>query len=125
VFGEPACTWISAWNELAVTFSTANPTEVAASLTFVVQSPWAGLFVPNATFLPVAGTDVDGDADEVVVLVEVRGVVDVDVVAEGVVLELHPANATAQATRAAATPKPQEPLRSPCAMSPPDAPRHS
>ena len=32
--------------------STAEPTVVAASLVFVVQSPWAGLFVPNATVLP-------------------------------------------------------------------------
>ena len=61
--GEPDCTWISAWNELAVTLSVTNPTEVAASLVFVVQSPWAGSFVPNATFLDV---DVDVDGEEVV-----------------------------------------------------------
>ncbi len=36
--------------------NTTFPTAVAASLVLVVQSPWAGLFVPNATVLPVAGT---------------------------------------------------------------------
>jgi hypothetical protein len=58
VFGGPDCTWISAWNELGVTFSTTNPTEVAASLVFVVQSPWAGLVVPNVTLVEVAGEGV-------------------------------------------------------------------
>ncbi len=101
MFEEPFCSWISAWNELDVTFSTAYPTEVAASLALVAQSPWAGLFVPNATLLPLAGTDVDVDA--VVVLIEDGRVVDVDVAAVGVVLELHPATATMHITRAAGT----------------------
>ncbi|MGD0984460.1 MAG: hypothetical protein ABSA65_11690 [Acidimicrobiales bacterium] len=63
--------------------------------------------------------------DPVVLLVEVGGVVDVDVAAGGDVLELHPAKATMHITRAAVTPKPQELLRNLCAMSPPDVPRHS
>ncbi|HXZ99585.1 MAG TPA: hypothetical protein VEK76_04475 [Candidatus Binatia bacterium] len=53
--------------------STTDPTEVAASLVFVVQSPWAGLFAPNATFSPLPGmaAAVDGDeADELVGLLE-------------------------------------------------------
>ena len=58
-------------------------------------------------------------------VVEVGGVVDVDVVTGGEVLELHPANATTQTTRAAVTPKPQELLRNLCVMSPPDVPQHS
>jgi hypothetical protein len=64
MFGKPDCSWISAWNELGVRRSTTDPTEVAASLVFVVQSPWAGLFVPNATVLLVPGTV---DAEGVVV----------------------------------------------------------
>jgi hypothetical protein len=58
--------------------------------------------------------------DAVVVLLEVGEVVDVDVAAGGDVLELHPANATTQATRAAVIPKPQELLQNLCVMSPPD-----
>jgi len=64
MFGKPDCSWISASNELGVRRSTTDPTEVAASLVFVVQSPWAGSFVPNATVLPVPGTV---DAEGVVV----------------------------------------------------------
>jgi hypothetical protein len=56
MFGKPDCSWISAWNELAVRLSTTDPTEVVASLVFVVQSPWAGLFVPKATAWPLLGT---------------------------------------------------------------------
>jgi hypothetical protein len=67
VFRGPACTWISAWNELGVRSSTAKPTEVADSLVFVVQSPWAGLFVPNATLVDV---DVDGEGAVAVWLLE-------------------------------------------------------
>ena len=63
MFGGPAFSWISAWNELDVTSSTTDPTEVAASLVFVVQSPWTGLFVPNGTVWPVAGTEVDAEVD--------------------------------------------------------------
>jgi hypothetical protein len=63
--------------------------------------------------------------DAVVVLVEVVAVVDVDVTAGGDVLELHPANATTQATRAAVNPKPEELLRNLCVMSPPEVSRHS
>ena len=63
MLGGPVCTWISAWNELGVTRSTTDPTAVAASLVFVVQSPWAGLFVPSASVADEAGTDVDVDAD--------------------------------------------------------------
>jgi len=29
----------------------------------VVQSPWAGLFVPNATVLPAAGTEVEVEVE--------------------------------------------------------------
>ena len=58
-------------------------------------------------------------------VVEVGGIVDVDVAAGGEVLELHPANATTQATRAAVTPKPPDLLRNLCVMSPPDVPQHS
>jgi len=61
VFGEPACSWILASNELGVSLSTTNPTEVAASLVFVVQSPWEGSFTPNATLSPPAGTVVAGE----------------------------------------------------------------
>ncbi|HXX90576.1 MAG TPA: hypothetical protein VEI83_10180 [Acidimicrobiales bacterium] len=43
---------------------------MAASLVFVVQSPWAGLFVPSASVADEAGTDVDVDVD-----VDVEGVV--------------------------------------------------
>jgi hypothetical protein len=76
VFGGPACSWISAWNELGVTLSTTDPTDVAASLVFVVQSPAAGLIVPNATVSPVAGTDVEVEVEvDVEVEVEVEGVV--------------------------------------------------
>jgi len=78
VLGGPVCTWISAWNELGVTRSTTDPTAVAASLVFVVQSPWAGLFVPSASVADEAGTDVDVDVD-----VDVDADVDADV--EGVV----------------------------------------
>jgi len=67
-------------NELGVRVSTANPTEVAASLVFLVQSPSEGLFVPNATLVPAPGavtvavvavvdgteTDVDPDVEAVV-----------------------------------------------------------
>ena len=67
MFGAPVCTWISAWNELGVRSSTTDPTEVAASLAFVVQSPWAGLIVPNATLV-----DVDVDGDGVVAVVVAR-----------------------------------------------------
>jgi hypothetical protein len=52
---------------LVVSFSTAYPTEVAASLVFVVQSPTAGLFVPSASLWPLAGTVVEGDVVVVVV----------------------------------------------------------
>jgi len=55
-----------------VTLSTTDPTDVAASLVFVVQSPAAGLIVPNATVSPVAGTDVEVEVD---VEVDVEGVV--------------------------------------------------
>ena len=58
-------------------------------------------------------------------VVEVGGIVDVDVAAGGEVLELHPANATTQTTRAAVTPKPQVLLRNLCVMSPLDVPQHS
>ena len=61
---------MSAWNELAVTLSSTNPTEVAASLVFVVQSPWVGLFFPNASFADERETDVDVEVD-----VDVEGVV--------------------------------------------------
>jgi len=62
VFGEPACNWIFASNEPGVSLSTTNPTELAASLVFVVQSPWDGSFVPNATLSPAAGTVTAGEA---------------------------------------------------------------
>jgi hypothetical protein len=82
MFGEPACNWILAWNERRVTYSTTKPTEVAASLVFVVQSPCMGLFLPNASLSPVDGAvtaaevadvggsemDVDVDVEGVVVL---------------------------------------------------------
>jgi len=67
VFRGPACTWISAWKELGVRSRTTNPTEVAASLVFVMQSPWTGLFVPNATLVDV---EVDGDGVVAVGLLE-------------------------------------------------------
>ena len=38
-----------------VRFNTTDPTEVAASLVLVVQSPWMGLLAPNATLVPVPG----------------------------------------------------------------------
>ena len=90
---------MSAWNELAATFRTTYPTVVAASVVSVVQSPSAGLLVPNASLVPVAGT--------VVVVEVVRGVdlvewLDVVVAADGDLLEPHPANA--RATRATITP---------------------
>jgi hypothetical protein len=49
---------MSAWKELDVRSSTAYPTEVAASLVLVLQSPAAGFFVPSATFVDV---DVEGE----------------------------------------------------------------
>ena len=81
--GDPDRTWICAWKEPEVTVSTTDPTEVAVSLVFVVQSPWEGLSVPNATVLPVDGSDVDVDVDpDVEVDVDV-GVDVEDVVASG------------------------------------------
>lgn len=55
-----------AWNEVEVTVSTTYPTEVAVSLTLVVQSPWAGLLVPKATLTPVpeAVAVADGELPE-------------------------------------------------------------
>lgn len=83
---------MSAWKELAVTVSSAEPTELAVSLVFVVQSPWAGLFVPNATVEPEVG--------RAVVVVEVD--VDVDVDEDGLVeqaeTEAKPAVTTSKAT---------------------------
>ena len=60
----PDRSWISAWNELEVRVSTTDPTEVAASLVFVVQSPCAGSFVPNATVSLVPGTVVVAEGSE-------------------------------------------------------------
>ncbi len=63
----PARNWTLALNELGVTLITTDPTEVAASLVFVVQSPWAGLFVPNASVADrgetALGRDVGVDED--------------------------------------------------------------
>lgn len=73
-FGEPDCKSMFASNELAVTVSNTEPTEVAASLVFVMQSPWAGLFVPSATVDP---------EDRIVIVVDW----DVDVDVEGELLE--------------------------------------
>ena len=75
VFGAPFCSWISAWNEPVVSFSTTYPTGVVASLVFVVQSPTAGLFVPSTSLWPPPGTVVEGDVLEVVegVVLEVVG----------------------------------------------------
>jgi len=64
MLGEPDCTWISAPNESGVRLSTADPTEEPASLVFVVQSPWAGLSVPNATVWPVPGVVAAGDGSK-------------------------------------------------------------
>jgi len=70
----PARNWTLALNELGVTLITTDPTEVAASLVFVVQSPWAGLFVPNASVADrgetALGRDVDVGVDE-----DVEGIV--------------------------------------------------
>ncbi|MGA7500834.1 MAG: hypothetical protein WBX00_29240 [Isosphaeraceae bacterium] len=49
-----------------MSFSTTYPTEVAASLRFVVQSPWAGLFAPSASLWLPPGTVVESDVLEVV-----------------------------------------------------------
>ncbi|MGA9077785.1 MAG: hypothetical protein WB383_05590 [Acidimicrobiales bacterium] len=49
-----------------MSFSTTYPTEVAASLVFVVQSPTAGLFVPSASLWLPPGAVVEDGALEVV-----------------------------------------------------------
>ncbi|HYA68133.1 MAG TPA: hypothetical protein VED63_05295 [Acidimicrobiales bacterium] len=97
MLGEPVCSWISAWNALAVTVSTTDPTEVVASLVFVVQSPSAGLFVPKATVSPEADTDVEVEV-AVVVVVDV----DVDAVGDLLLLEQPDRTATSTSTSASA-----------------------
>lgn len=46
--------------------STTDPTEVAVSLVFVVQSPWAGFTVPNATVAEGSAPEDDEEDDEAV-----------------------------------------------------------
>jgi hypothetical protein len=54
VFRAPARSWISARNELAVIFSTTNPTEVAAALVLVVQSPTSWTVRPERLLVAAA-----------------------------------------------------------------------